>query len=79
MEDMEDQLRDRYSRRLSSVEEIFKIPDMSTVFQVMKDFGIDRKGIKNKNDAMNRVVEYWRLQNLTQDNDKVSIDRYKRM
>ncbi|VDI58150.1 Hypothetical predicted protein [Mytilus galloprovincialis] len=74
MEDMEDQLRDRYSRRLSSVEDIFKIPDMSTVFQVMKDFGIDRKGIKNKNDAMNRVVEYWRLQNITQDNDKIQHD-----
>lgn len=42
------------------MEDIIKIPDMATAFKIMKDFEINRKGIKTKMEATERIADFWR-------------------
>lgn len=49
---------ERYSVR--SVEDLLKIPDMKIARELLKEWHVDTRGIKSKDEAVKRLIDFWR-------------------
>ncbi|KAK3101580.1 hypothetical protein FSP39_004599 [Pinctada imbricata] len=50
------------SYRVSSVDDILKIPDMMTARELLKSWGLPTKGIGKKEEAVQRLIDHWKQQ-----------------
>ena len=48
------------SFRVTCKEDLLNIPDLLTAKEFFKNWGIDSRELKNKKDAILKLVEYWR-------------------
>ncbi|XP_069125049.1 uncharacterized protein [Argopecten irradians] len=50
--------RDRYE--VTCVDDILRIPDMKTARELMKEWNIETRGVKNKDEAVQRLIGVWK-------------------
>lgn len=50
----------RASYHITSEEDIFKIPDVKTAMMLLKSWGLETKGLRTKDQALQRILDHWR-------------------
>lgn len=54
----------RASYHVASVEDIMKIPDVKTAIMLLKSWSLETKGLKTKEQALQRLVDYYTAQRI---------------
>ena len=49
------------SYRVSCIDDIMNIPDMSTARELLRSWGIPTRGIRQKDEAVQKLVNHWKL------------------
>jgi len=49
----------RESYRVSCVDDILRIPDMRTARDLLKEWNLETKGLKSRDEALKRLMDFW--------------------
>ncbi|XP_071175970.1 uncharacterized protein [Mytilus edulis] len=67
----------RASYHITSEEDIFKIPDVKTAMMLLKSWGLETKGLRTKDQALQRILDHWRtISDEQQKQSDEKINRY---
>lgn len=50
----------RASYRITSEDDILKLPDVKTAMLLLKSWGLETKGLRTKDQALQRLLDHWK-------------------